>query len=162
MKKAGYKATQSKALAMPTRKRPAEFFQHSFEFVTHCAALISRAFEAETGGAVTLPQMMVLRALREEGPDSQIALVERTGIDRSTMSTMLVTLRNAGRVAVFREPDDMRVSRVTITPKGLDALRRAERAAHKVERKFRQLTSPTAHGVMERTLRQIAEVGADG
>lgn len=60
----------------------------------------------------------ILAALDEFGPDSQVRVGQRCGIDQSDMHTMLAELTAQGHVARTPDPDDRRRNLITLTPAG--------------------------------------------
>jgi DNA-binding MarR family transcriptional regulator len=60
----------------------------------------------------------ILAALDEFGPDSQVQIGQRCGIDQSDMNTMLNELVNKGHVARSPDPADRRRNLVTLTAAG--------------------------------------------
>lgn len=89
-------------------------------------------FAAEYHG-LTLPQLAVLEAISMGGPPSQTDLVDRTGIDRSTLADIVRRLRDVGMLKRQRTEKDRRAYAVTLTDAGSRALRDGRRAASKVE-----------------------------
>lgn len=90
-----------------------------------------RAFESVS------PQPMnrarLLHAIEINDGGSQSELVSATGIDRSTMTTMLMTMERDGLVRRSRSKRDARVVNVTLTPTGRRALRSCEAAYAKTK-----------------------------
>jgi DNA-binding MarR family transcriptional regulator len=60
----------------------------------------------------------ILAALDEFGPDSQVQIAQRCGIDQSDMHTMLNELAEQGHVARTTDPADRRRNLITLTAAG--------------------------------------------
>jgi len=60
----------------------------------------------------------ILAALEEFGPDSQVQIAQRCGIDQSDMHTMLNELAQQGHVARTPDPADRRRNLITLTAAG--------------------------------------------
>lgn len=60
----------------------------------------------------------ILAALDEFGPDSQVRIGQRCGIDQSDMHTMLNELTEQGHVARTSDPGDRRRNLITLTAAG--------------------------------------------
>jgi DNA-binding MarR family transcriptional regulator len=60
----------------------------------------------------------ILAALDEFGPDSQVQIGQRCGIDQSDMATMLNALVEQGHVARAPDPADRRRNLITLTAAG--------------------------------------------
>ncbi|MBL7493534.1 MarR family transcriptional regulator [Frankia sp. AgB1.9] len=98
--------------------------------------LISRAFARSTsllfagfethGDGLRGYHYRLLAALEQWGPASQADLGRDTGIDRSDVTGALTELEARGLVERRPDPDHGRRKIVTITPLGLDALRRLD------------------------------------
>lgn len=121
---------------------------------------------ARLDGAMTPRQSAVLRALAAV-PDgetvNQIALVRTTGIDRSTMASMLDRMCAAGLVARKIDPQDKRGRLVKLTAKGRRWIVVAEEAAETASAVIME-RAPLKHCVaFLSTLRAIAadEAGDD-
>ena len=65
---------------------------------------------------------------------SQTALVEITGIDRSTLAEMVRRMLDKGLLSRERTEEDQRANAVAISPSGRKALRTARNAADRAER----------------------------
>lgn len=95
--------------------------------------LIQQAIAAEYGEkarklSTTPTQIEVLRALLSHGPMTQKGIIDKTGIDRSSLSELLRRLVNQHLVAQVRLESDLRALMVTITPAGREALTKADHA----------------------------------
>jgi DNA-binding MarR family transcriptional regulator len=77
--------------------------------------LISEATTAVGGRAY---HFAILAALDEFGPDSQVRIGQRCGIDQSDMHTMLKELTEQGHVARASDPSDRRRNLITLTRTG--------------------------------------------
>ena len=99
----------------------------------------------------------MLTILDAEGPVSQRALSERTGIDASTMVQRMDTLEDEGLIERGRNAEDRRSYQLELTPKGHEVLEelRGQAGAH-MERLFGTLTS-AERGELHRLLQKVAD-----
>lgn len=74
------------------------------------------------GGTITPRQFIVLFAVNEEEGLSQTDLVNRTGIDRSTLADMISRMIKNGLLARKRTAEDARANAVRLTAAGKRAL----------------------------------------
>jgi len=75
--------------------------------------LIAEAMAAAGGRAY---HFAILAALDEFGPDSQVRIGQRCGIDQSDMNAMVNELTGQGHVARAVDPSDRRRNLITLTP----------------------------------------------
>ncbi|MBP6011745.1 MAG: MarR family transcriptional regulator [Alphaproteobacteria bacterium] len=80
--------------------------------------------ELEPGG-LTQRQLAVLYAVDQEDGVSQTVLVQKTGIDRSTLADMIVRMQKKDLLARKRTEEDQRANSVRITTTGRRALKAA-------------------------------------
>ena len=85
--------------------------------------------EEMTGGGLTPRQYAVLLTVAQNEGLSQTELVERTGIDRSTLADIIRRMLKKGLVHRRRTKQDARAYAVRLTSDGWEALRDAEPAA---------------------------------
>ncbi|MCC5982013.1 MAG: winged helix-turn-helix transcriptional regulator [Oceanicaulis sp.] len=98
----------------------------SFDLAASPGQLLHRAqqfaseqFSTATGGVeITQRQFALLSALSEEDGQTQTALVQRTGIDRSTLAELVSRMATKGLVARERAPGDARANAVKLTDEG--------------------------------------------
>src|SRR5258708_13450024 len=92
--------------------------------------------DAPEAGAkeLTKQQFTLLCALEQNDGVSQTALVEITGIDRSTLAEMVRRMLEKGLLSRERTEEDARANAVAISPSGRKALRSARNAADRAER----------------------------
>ena len=76
---------------------------------------------------LTHPQYLVMLALWEESPLRVADLAERLSLEPATLSPLLKRLEAAGMVVRGRDPRDDRALAVSLTERGTDARRQAER-----------------------------------
>ncbi len=114
------------------------------------------------GGALTLPQTAVLRALLGGGPMNQTRLVEASGIDRSTLGEMLRRLASAGHVVAARAEGDKRANLVLLTPGGRTTLWKAEKALAAAEADLVAAIPAADRKPFLRALRALAEASPVG
>jgi DNA-binding MarR family transcriptional regulator len=100
---------------------------HLLHRAGQCAADIF-AVEARASG-LTPRQFAVLLAVAEEEGLTQTGLVERTGIDRSTLADIVARLLARGLIQRRRAKEDGRAYAIKLTPQGAKALREALPAA---------------------------------
>lgn len=82
---------------------------------------------------LTPRQFAVLKAVAQMESPSQTALVEHTGIDRSTIADIVRRLIKRGMLQRRRTSHDARMYAVKLTPAGRDVLEAAEPAAKTTE-----------------------------
>ncbi len=91
-------------------------------------------FQAEVGlGDLTPRQYAILLTVAQNEGLSQTHLVEKTGIDRSTLADIVRRLLKKGLLQRRRTKDDARAYAVKLTDDGARALKLAEPMARKVD-----------------------------
>jgi DNA-binding MarR family transcriptional regulator len=108
---------------------------------------------------LTRSQMTVLAALDLNDGVSQTALVETTGIDRSTLAEMIRRMLERSLVTRTRTETDLRANAVVITPVGRRALRTALAAVDRAERAFLE---PLPAAERARFVKYLAAIAAAG
>lgn len=93
------------------------------------------ASEARTGG-LTPRQFAVLTVVADEEGLTQTDLVERTGIDRSTLADIVARLLSRGLIQRRRAKDDGRAYAIKLSPQGAKALREAQPGAAAADQKL--------------------------
>lgn len=83
---------------------------------------------------ITVPQAIVMEAIRANDGASQTHLVNATGIDRSTLADIVRRLKTRGWVDRRRTKADMRAYAVKLTAEGTKQLTLAKAAALKAEK----------------------------
>lgn len=92
--------------------------------------LISEAMAALDGRAY---HFAILAALDEFGPDSQVRIGQRCGIDQSDMHAMLRELTEQGHVSRTPDPHDRRRNLITVTRSGRRRLRELDSALSTIQ-----------------------------
>ena len=88
---------------------------------------------------------------------SQTALVEITGIDRSTLAEMVRRMLEKGLLSRERTEEDARANAVAISPAGRKALRGARNAADRAERALLEALPQPERQKFVKALSQIAQ-----
>lgn len=132
-----------------------------------CNQYFGDLFAQESGDRnLTKQQYLVLAALDQHDGASQTALVEATGIDRSTLAEMVRRMLMRGLLSRSRTQTDGRANEVTITQAGRRTLRGAKLAAERAERSLLDALPPGERSRFVRSLALIAaaadEPGATG
>lgn len=91
-------------------------------------------FTEHTKVDMTIRQAVVLAAVKASPGCSQTALVEATGIDRSTIAEMVKRLVKRNWLKRVRDKADARAYVVTLTPEGEQALVAAKSGVAKTEK----------------------------
>jgi DNA-binding MarR family transcriptional regulator len=104
---------------------------------------------------LTPRQFAVMTAIANSEEPSQTTLVERTGIDRSTMADIVRRLTSRGLVQRRRTRRDARRYAVRLTDRGENALRLAEPAARSTDEKILAALAPTQRDAFLRSLSRI-------
>lgn len=105
---------------------------------------------------LTPRQFVVLLAVSEEEGLSQTDLVNRTGIDRSTLADMISRMIKRGLLARQRTAQDARANSVRLTAAGRKALNSAQPKAGAAEETLLALIPKTVQKDLLRTLSQLS------
>ena len=100
---------------------------HLLHRAGQCAGEIFSS-ETRTGG-LTPRQLAVMMVIGDEEGLNQTELVERTGIDRSTMADLIARLTRRGLVQRRRTREDARAYAIKLSPQGTKLLREARPGA---------------------------------
>lgn len=107
-------------------------------------------------GAITPRQFIVLFAVNEEEGLSQTDLVNRTGIDRSTLADMISRMIKNGLLARKRTAEDARANAVRLTAAGRRALNGALPRALAAEKALLDLLPKAAQTELLKGLSHLA------
>ncbi len=122
-----------------------------------CHQLYGDLYAREPGSRdLTKQQFTVLCALEHNDGASQTALVETTGIDRSTLAEMVRRMLERGLLSRERTEEDQRANAVAITQAGRKALRAARIAADRAERALLEPLPPAERTRLVKSLAVIA------
>jgi DNA-binding MarR family transcriptional regulator len=122
-----------------------------------CNQYFGDLFGRETGDRdLTRQQYLVLAVLDQNDRASQTALVEATGIDRSTLAEMVRRMLVRGLLSRSRTQMDGRANEITITQAGRRILRSARLAAERAERALLDPLPPPERSRFVRSLALIA------
>lgn len=125
-----------------------------------CQQFYSDLYAREIGrGDLTRQQFIVLAALENNDGVSQTALVEMTGIDRSTLAEMVRRMLERGLLSRERTEEDARANAIAITTAGRRALRVARSAAERAEKALLESLSPLERARFTKALATIAAAG---
>jgi DNA-binding MarR family transcriptional regulator len=128
--------------------------------IRRCQQYFGDLYAREAGTSeLTKQQFTVLAALENNEGVSQTALVEITGIDRSTLAEMVRRMLEKGLLSRERTEEDQRANAVAITAAGRKALRAARSAADRAERALLDALPPPERGRFVKALAQIAAAG---
>jgi len=111
---------------------------HSPLYLLHRAGQCAETlFQLEMAALELTPrQLTVLLAVSENHGSSQTELVERTGIDRSTMADLVRRLLRKGLLQRQRSKEDTRAYAVNLTERGQLAMKAAVPVAARVDEKL--------------------------
>jgi DNA-binding MarR family transcriptional regulator len=126
---------------------------HLLHRAGQCADEMFAVSVGEVG--LTPRQFAVMNAIANSDEPSQTTLVERTGIDRSTMADIVRRLTSRGLVQRRRTRRDARRYAVRLTDKGESALRMAEPAARNTDEKILAALAPTQRELFLKSLSRI-------
>ena len=108
-------------------------------------------FQAEIGDAdLTARQLVVLTTVAENEGLSQTSIVERTGIDRSTLADIVRRLTKKGMHQRRRTKEDARAYAVKLTDEGEKLLRKVGPLARKVDQRIVQAIGGSKEDFLER------------
>lgn len=131
---------------------------HLLHRAGQCAAEI---FQTELGdGGLTPRQYVVLVTVSQNPGLNQTQLVERTGIDRSTIADIVMRMTKKGLLQRRRTREDARAYSVRLTEAGSCALDAAEPVSRRVdERILATLTSGQRHRMMQHLNTMVQALG---
>ena len=146
---------------MPRKANGAfELAEAPSHLLRRCQQFYGDLYAREAGARdLTKQQYIVLAALEHNEGVSQTALVEMTGIDRSTLAEMVRRMLERGLLSRERTEDDQRANAVSITQNGRKALRSARAAADRAERLFLEALPPVERPRFVKLLSTIASAG---
>lgn len=125
-----------------------------------CSQFYGDLYQHEAGAAdLTKQQFTLLAALEDHEGVSQTALVELTGIDRSTLAEMVRRMLDKGLLSRERTEEDQRANAVAISPSGRKALRAARTASERAEKAFLDALPPAERQKFVKALATLAEAG---
>ena len=101
----------------------------------------------------------MLAALEHNDGVSQTALVEMTGIDRSTLAEMVRRMLDKGLLSRERTETDQRANAVLISPNGRKALRTARTASERAEKALLDALPPAERPKLVKLLSVVAGAG---
>jgi DNA-binding MarR family transcriptional regulator len=107
---------------------------HLLHRAGQCAADMFSSEVRTTG--LTPRQFAVLMVIADEEGLTQTGLVERTGIDRSTLADIVARLLGRGLIQRRRTKEDARAYAIKLTPQGARALREAQPGAAAADQKL--------------------------
>jgi DNA-binding MarR family transcriptional regulator len=125
--------------------------------IRRCQQYFGDLYAREAGAReLTKQQFTVLAALEHNEGVSQTALVEMTGIDRSTLAEMVRRMLERELLSRERTEEDQRANAVAITAAGRKALRSARNAADRAEKAMLDALPPSERARFVKYLVQIA------
>jgi DNA-binding MarR family transcriptional regulator len=135
--------------------------------IRRCQQFYGDLYAREAGAReLTKQQFTLLTALEQNDGVSQTALVEITGIDRSTLAEMVRRMLERGLLTRERTEEDQRANAVAISQSGRKALRSARNAADRAERALLEALPAPDRQKFIKALREIAQAAeslvADG
>lgn len=111
----------------------------------------------EACGKLTRTQFEVLSAVHAEPGATAHRLAEITGIDRSTMSDVVMRLERGGLMERTRSTADTRMWRTTLTALGRTEMERAKRESARAHAKILKSLKPTERKSLAEYLSKIGE-----
>ena len=148
---------------MKGQRRPGNGFDLSeapSHLIRRCQQFYGDLYAREAGGKeLTKQQFTLLCALEQNDGATQTALVEITGIDRSTLAEMVRRMLEKGLLSRERTEEDQRANAVAISPAGRRSLRAARTASERAEKALLDSLPPTDRPKLVRFLTILAEAG---
>lgn len=145
-------------------------YRHSDELLDELDAtflLLGRLMAARHSGhcegdlVVTGPRLVGLRILQEVGASKAGDLASCLGIKPPAMSSLLDALERDGLIARDHDPDDRRVTLVTVTDNGSTVLREAEERRREHMRVYLEVLSEDDIRSLIRIQRKLIEAMID-
>ena len=134
-----------------------EFAETPSHLMRRCQQFYSELYARESGARdLTKQQFTVLCALEHRDGSSQTALVDLTGIDRSTLAEMVRRMLEKGLLSRERTEEDQRANAVAISASGRKALRGARTASERAEKMLLDALPPADRPKFVKLLAQVA------
>ena len=125
-----------------------------------CTQFFGDLYAHEIGSSeLTKQQFTLLAALEHNDGASQTALVEITGIDRSTLAEMVRRMLEKGLLGRERTEEDQRANSVVISAVGRKALKTARTASDRAEKAMLDSLPPAERQRFVKLLAQVASAG---
>ncbi len=125
-----------------------------------CSQYFGDLYAHEIGSSeLTKQQFTLLAALEHNDGVSQTALVDLTGIDRSTLAEMVRRMIEKGLISRERTEEDQRANAVVISPNGRKALRSARTASERAEKAMLDALPPAERPRLVKLLSLMAVAG---
>jgi DNA-binding MarR family transcriptional regulator len=137
---------------MPEAK-PSESVVH----LLHRAAQVADGLFIRNSRGLTPRQLEVLKAVSAADGTSQIAIVAKTGIDRSSTASLVGKLVRAGYLVRKRKPGDARTNVVRLTADGEYAMRRNLSMAEQVDAELLAPLSQAERSKLRALLRRFSD-----
>lgn len=125
---------------------------HLLHRASQCASDI---FQEEIAGDLTPRQFAILVTVAQNEGLSQTNLVERTGIDRSTLADVIRRMLKKGLLQRRRTREDARAYAVRLTDEGWRVLKRAEPLARRADEKLLSVLSTSERDRFVNGLKEI-------
>jgi DNA-binding MarR family transcriptional regulator len=130
--------------------------------IRRCAHYFGDLYAHEAGTSdLTKQQYTLLSALEHNDGVSQTALVDITGIDRSTLAEMVRRMLDKGLLSRERTEEDQRANAVAISQSGRKALRTARTASERAEKALLEALPLAERPRFVRLLAQVADAGEE-
>ena len=115
-------------------------------------------FAVQVGQSDLTPrQFVVLKAVQASDEPSQTALVEKTGIDRSTLADIVRRLVAKGLLSRKRTRQDARMYAVKLTDRGAAAIKAAEPAARATDERLLSTLTANQRETFVEALKRVIE-----
>lgn len=148
---------------MPPTKSELTLTSSPMHLLHRAEQCVTAAFEQEMRTLqlpLTSRQLVVMMALDRDGGVSQTALVEVTGIDRSTLSDIMARLVRQGVARRRRDRDDRRAYAVTLTKTGKEMLEQARPVLEGIEERLLAALSTASQrgfvGMLDTIVRRLS------
>jgi len=130
--------------------------------IRRCAQYFGDLYAHEAGTSdLTKQQYTLLSALEHNEGVSQTALVDITGIDRSTLAEMVRRMLDKGLLSRERTEEDQRANAVAISQSGRKSLRTARAASERAEKALLEALPLAERPRFVRLLAQVAVAGEE-
>jgi DNA-binding MarR family transcriptional regulator len=130
-------------------------------------SIVSRAFRLTAGSSVAdlpggLRGYLVLTAVAQGQPRSQLSLAQQLAVDKTAMTYLLDELETAGLVTRRPDPADRRARQIAVTPKGSKLLAEFARRLTEAEAKVLAPLSISERRTLRELLGRVANSAQSG